>query len=43
MRLVLRRHTSDDAEKLYELFGKNEKMHEYTGRNPYSALERAID
>ena len=40
-RLVLRRHTSDDAEKLYELFGKNEKMHEYTGWNPYATSERA--
>ena len=30
-RLVLRRHTADDAEKLYELFSKDDRMHEYTG------------
>jgi ribosomal-protein-alanine N-acetyltransferase len=40
-RLVLRRHTADDAEKLYELFGKDDRMHEYTGWNPYATLKRA--
>ena len=40
-RLVLRRHTADDAEKLYVLFGKDDRMHEYTGWNPYATPKRA--
>ncbi|MBR2108725.1 MAG: GNAT family N-acetyltransferase [Ruminococcus sp.] len=40
-RLTLRRHTVDDAERLYELFGKDDKMYEYTGWNPYATLKSA--
>ena len=37
--LVLRRYRLDDAEQLYEWFGKNPAMYKYSGWNPYATLE----
>lgn len=40
-RLVLRRHTLQDAEILYDRFGKDPLMYRYSGWNPYRTLEQA--
>ncbi|MGN0034488.1 MAG: GNAT family N-acetyltransferase [Coriobacteriales bacterium] len=49
-RLLLRRLRPDDAPVLYEHFGRDERMREFTGWNPYAteamaeaAVEKAID
>ena len=41
-RLILRRHTPDDAKILYRNFGTDPKMFEYSGWNPY-ATEKAAE
>lgn len=40
-RMRLRRYVMEDAPLLYSYFGKNEKMHEYTGWNPCATEEMA--
>lgn len=40
-RLLLRQHREEDAEVLYENFGKDPKMFEYSGWNPYATREMA--
>ena len=40
-RLILRKHVSEDAQVLYENFGKDEKMYEYSGWNPYATRQMA--
>ena len=41
-RLILRRHSMDDAKILYRNFGTDPKMFEYSGWNPY-ATEKAAE
>lgn len=40
-RLILRRHAPEDGRLLYENFGKDVKMYEFSGWNPYATLEMA--
>lgn len=40
-RLLLRRHREEDADVLYENFGQDPKMFEYSGWNPYATKEMA--
>lgn len=40
-RLLLRRHREEDAAVLYEDFGRDPKMFEYSGWNPYATPEMA--
>ena len=40
-RLLLRQHREEDAEVLYENFGQDPKMFEYSGWNPYATREMA--
>jgi len=40
-RLLLRRHTMEDAKPLHEGFGIDEDMFKYSGWNPYATLEDA--
>ena len=40
-RLVLRRHTIEDADRLHDMFGADEKMFEYSGWDPYATREMA--
>ncbi len=40
-RLLLRQHQEEDAEVLYQNFGLDPKMFEYSGWNPYATLEAA--
>ena len=40
-RLTLRRYRPEDAEDLYEYFGKDPAMSRYSGWNPYAALAMA--
>ncbi|MDC7288709.1 GNAT family N-acetyltransferase [Blautia schinkii] len=42
-RLVLRRHILEDAHILYLCFGRDEKMYEYSGWNPYATEEMALE
>ncbi len=42
-RLLLRRHVNEDAEVLYEVFGIDPQMFEYSGWNPYQTKEMAAD
>lgn len=37
-RLCIRRHRIEDAEPLYEKFGRDPRMYEYSGWNPYGDL-----
>ena len=39
--LILRRYRPDDAEQLYEYFGSDPEMYQYSGWNPYATLEMA--
>ena len=39
--LVLRRYRPEDAEQLYEYFGKDPEMYKYSGWNPYATPEMA--
>jgi ribosomal-protein-alanine N-acetyltransferase len=39
--LLLRRHATEDAAPLYENFGKDPAMFEYTGWNPYATPRMA--
>ena len=40
-RLILRRHVIEDADFLYRRFGRDEKMYEYSGWNPYATPDMA--
>lgn len=40
-RLILRRHISEDAVALYENFGKDSRMFEFSGWNPYATEDMA--
>lgn len=40
-RLILRQHILEDAHILYMCFGRDEKMYEYSGWNPYETVEMA--
>lgn len=40
-RLRLRRYRMEDAGDLYEQFGRDPKMYEYSGWNPYASVEMA--
>ena len=40
-RLLLRHHVMGDAAQLYERFGRDEAMFEYSGWNPYATPEMA--
>lgn len=40
-RMTLRRFCPEDAEEMYEKFGKDPKMYEYSGWNPYATPEMA--
>ena len=40
-RLILRRHKPEDADTLYEIFGSDPQMFEYSGWNPYQTREMA--
>ena len=40
-RLILRKHILEDAHILYMCFGRDEKMYEYSGWNPYETEEIA--
>ena len=40
-RLILRQHVLEDAHRLYMYFGKDEKMYEYSGWNPYETEKMA--
>lgn len=42
-RLVLRRHENADAAILFEIFGNDPEMFEYSGWNPYQTKEMAAD
>lgn len=42
-RLLLRKHIIQDADVLYEVFGNDPKMFEYSGWNPYQTPEMASD
>ncbi len=42
-RLLLRRHIKEDADVLFEMFGNDPKMFEYSGWNPYQTKEMASD
>ncbi len=42
-RLLLRRHQSEDAEILFEIFGCDPQMSEYSGWNPYQTRAMAIE
>ena len=42
-RLRLRRYLMKDARDLYEKFGRDPEMYEYSGWNPYATLEMAED
>ena len=39
--LILRRYRPEDAEQLYEYFGKDPEMNKYSGWNPYATPEMA--
>ena len=39
--MILRRYRQEDAEELYERFGKDPSMYEYSGWNPYATPESA--
>ena len=41
--LVLRRHQSEDAEVLFEIFGSDPQMFEYSGWNPYQTYAMAVE
>ena len=40
-RLLLRKHKLEDAQPLHEKFGRDEKMFEFSGWNPYATEEQA--
>ena len=42
-RLLLRRHQSEDAAVLFEKFGSDPKMFEYSGWNPYQTFAMALE
>ena len=42
-RLLMRRYRSSDAQILYEKFGIDPQMYEYSGWNPYASAEMAAD
>lgn len=42
-RLLLRRYRLDDARILYEEFGCDFQMYEYSGWNPYAAYDKAVN
>lgn len=42
-RLLLRRHHREDAAVLFEIFGSDPKMFEYSGWNPYQTMEMAAE
>ncbi len=42
-RLLLRRHIHEDADVLFEVFGSDPKMYEYSGWNPYQTKKTASD
>ncbi len=42
-RLLLRKHINKDADVLFEIFGNDPKMFEYSGWNPYQTKEMASD
>lgn len=42
-RLILRRHKSEDASVLFEIFGSDPQMFEYSGWNPYQTKAMAVE
>ncbi len=42
-RLLLRRHQSEDAVVLFETFGSDPQMYEYSGWNPYQTCAMAME
>lgn len=40
-RLLLRKHQSEDAGVLFEIFGSDPQMYEYSGWNPYASYDMA--
>ena len=42
-RLLLRRHQSEDATALFEIFGSDPQMFKYSGWNPYQTREMAAE
>ena len=42
-RLILRKYIDADAEPLYQHFGRNHKMYELSGWNPYATEEMAME
>lgn len=42
-RLILRRHRHEDADVLFEIFGSDPKMFEYSGWNPYQTKKMAAE
>lgn len=42
-RLFLRRHRSEDAAVLFEIFGTDPQMFEYSGWNPYQTKAMATE
>ena len=40
-RLILRKHIPEDALTLYENFGKDSRMFEFSGWNPYATMDMA--
>ena len=42
-RLILRRHQSEDASVLFEIFGSDPQMFEYSGWNPYQTKAMAVE
>ncbi len=42
-RLVLRKHPSEDAAVLFEKFGSDPQMFEYSGWNPYQTRAMAVE
>ena len=42
-RLCLRKHRFEDADVLFEMFGSDPQMFEYSGWNPYQTKEMAAD
>ena len=40
-RLLLRKYRMDDARSLYEKFGRDPQMYEYSGWNPYATYDMA--
>ncbi len=42
-RLLLRRHQSDDANVLFEIFGSDPQMFKYSGWNPYQTYSMAME